>query len=270
MPPAPLLNLAFRDMTRADIPAGLRLCRAAGWNQNEADWLCFVNGARLALLDGRIAGTVGTLRFEDSFAWISMLLVDPEFRRRGVGTALLMEALRLLAEVACVRLDATPAGKLVYDQCGFHDEHPMVRLRAESLRGGATLPPLRTLDPVRELDRAVFGADRGPVLDHLLAAAPDFAFHTDGAYALGRHGFHADHIGPVVARDEATARALVSAVHTGRPVLIDAPEHTPSWIGWLESIGFRRERPFMRMYRGMPPPTAIPEFQFAIAGPEFG
>src|SRR5438093_626515 len=72
----------LRQMTHADIPAGLRLCRAAGWNQLESDWRCFLElnpeGCRVAESESRVAGTVTTLRYEAKFSWISMVLVDPE------------------------------------------------------------------------------------------------------------------------------------------------------------------------------------------------
>ena len=107
-------------MTTADIPAGLRLCRAAGWNQLESDWLCFLEsspgGCAVAEGHNGVAGTVATLRYEQKFSWISMLLVDPGMRHRGVGSLLLCEALRILEDMETVRLDATPAGKMVYDK----------------------------------------------------------------------------------------------------------------------------------------------------------
>src|ERR1043166_1113917 len=102
-------------MTEQDIEAGLRLCRASGWNQLAADWRIFLEcngeGCRVEEIDGRVAGTAATLRYEDRFSWISMLLVDPEMRRRGIGTMLLEEALRVLGGTRSIRLDATPAGK---------------------------------------------------------------------------------------------------------------------------------------------------------------
>ena len=35
-------GLLYREMTISDIPAGLRLCRAARWNQLEPDWRVFL------------------------------------------------------------------------------------------------------------------------------------------------------------------------------------------------------------------------------------
>src|SRR2546425_6654350 len=119
-------------MAPSDIPAGLRLCRASGWNQLESDWRCFLElnpeGCRVVECNSGecangVAGTVATLRYEEKFSWVSMLLVDPGMRHRGIGSLLLGEALRLLADMETIRLDATPAGKLVYDKFGFVDEY---------------------------------------------------------------------------------------------------------------------------------------------------
>ncbi len=112
-------------MVDTDIEAGLSLCRASGWNQLEADWRCFLEfspqGCRVALADGEVVGTVATLNFEQRFGWISMLLVDPRWRSHGIGSRLLEEACQVLSSVPAARLDATPAGKLVYDMSGFQD-----------------------------------------------------------------------------------------------------------------------------------------------------
>jgi hypothetical protein len=77
----------------------------------------------------------------------------------------------------------------------------------------------------------------------------------------------------VAARDPEMACALISAcvsAHRQRPFLLDAPEHNEEFARRLEAAGFRRECPFMRMFRGDRPARGRPDLQFAIAGPEFG
>ena len=58
-------GISVRTMRVADIDAGLRLCRASGWNQVTRDWQQFLalapHGARVAERDGRIVGTVATV-----------------------------------------------------------------------------------------------------------------------------------------------------------------------------------------------------------------
>src|SRR5262249_51819494 len=69
-------RVCFRDVTPADIAAGLELCRAARWNQTERDWELFLQlspeGCRVAVMDERVVGTVATAPYEDRFAWIGM------------------------------------------------------------------------------------------------------------------------------------------------------------------------------------------------------
>src|ERR1035438_9940915 len=72
------MTVQLREMNASDIEAGLRLCRAVGWNQLESDWRCFLDwnplGCLVAVRDGVVVGTVATLRFEGRFGWISMVL----------------------------------------------------------------------------------------------------------------------------------------------------------------------------------------------------
>ena len=120
-------------MRHDDIPAGLRLCRLANWNQVAADWQFFLDsspyGCRVAEDDaGGVIGTVTTIAYGGAFAWIGMVLVDPQHRRRGVGTRLLKEALDVIGDAMTARLDATPAGRAVYTPLGFCDEYELQRM----------------------------------------------------------------------------------------------------------------------------------------------
>src|SRR5713226_1462728 len=126
-------ELSLRNMTVDDIPVGLRLCRASGWNQLESDWRVFLNwnpsACRVAERDGNIVGTIVALRYGDSFTWLSMVLVEPTERGAGIGTYLLREELALLRE-DCVRLDATALGRPLYARNGFVDEYALSRMSA--------------------------------------------------------------------------------------------------------------------------------------------
>src|SRR6266404_8815729 len=134
--------MRMRHMTRQDIAGGMRLKDLAGWNQTEADWERFLSsspdGCFVAEIDGRVIGTVTTIVYEDRFAWIGMVLVDPGFRNRGIGRALLQRAIEHLESrnLACIKLDATPQGKPVYEKVGFVSEYEIERwtLKRPSVR----------------------------------------------------------------------------------------------------------------------------------------
>jgi GNAT superfamily N-acetyltransferase len=120
-------------MTSADIPAGMRLKEFAGWNQTQEDWERFLEaepeGCFVAEWNGQVAGTVATIIYEQRFAWIGMVLVDPALRGKGIGTALLLKAIDYLdaKKVPCMKLDATPQGKPIYTRLGFRIEYDIER-----------------------------------------------------------------------------------------------------------------------------------------------
>jgi GNAT superfamily N-acetyltransferase len=91
-----MLTVHIRTMKTDDLEFCLSLSKQAGWNQTEADWLRLMyfepEGCFVAELDGSAVGTTTTCIF-DRVAWIAMVLVDENHRRRGIGTHLLKHAL---------------------------------------------------------------------------------------------------------------------------------------------------------------------------------
>jgi len=57
------------------------------------------------------------------------MLVHPEHRRIGIATRLMSRALEYLQQrqVGCIRLDATPVGRPVYEKLGFISEWQLQR-----------------------------------------------------------------------------------------------------------------------------------------------
>jgi GNAT superfamily N-acetyltransferase len=274
-------------MTPVDIPAGLRLCRAARWNQTAADWEFFLSfapaGALVAEDAGTVIGSVATVPY-GRFTWISMVLVDPASRGRGVGRLLLERGLALVEDDAAARLDATPAGEPLYRTLGFAAEHGLTRWLVERGRtGGTRVPGIRPVEHgdwpgILQMDGHVFGASRRSLLVRLAAEAPEYAWvlASDGrirGYLFGRHGHVREHLGPLVADTRESAQVLLHAclaAHADRTFFIDAPERADGWHDVLTHLGFAIERPFLRMYRGRLTAPGNPTVVYAVTGPEFG
>ncbi len=285
----------LRVMTTADIPAGMRLKELAGWNQTPSDWERFLRaspaGCFVAEIDGRVCGTATTIVYEGRFAWIGMVLVDPDVRGRGIGTRLLEKTIEHLdgLGVPTLKLDATPQGKPIYARLGFASEYEIERwvLKRQPPRqdrGAVQAPDAKEVEPqpdlerIIELDRQVFGADRGDLLRSLdqetpaltLAARVQSEFE---GYSLGRRGSRADHLGPWVARDEARALKLIfEFLRRSRreTVFVDCMKSSPFACDLVRSMGFEFSRPLTRMYRGTNRHPGMPELVGAILGPEFG
>lgn len=281
--------IVYRNMAPDDIPAGLSLCRSAGWNQLERDWELFLHlnpeGNRVGLdAAGNVVGTVATIRYQDHFTWIGMVLVNLEWQRQGIGTQLLTEAFQILKHDETIKLDATPAGREVYLKLNFIDEYRISRMLigAHSTNNlpSSIARPIRASDfrSIMKLDREVFGADRELVLKWFFEGAPQFAFVVEEqgeirGFCFGRPGFNFNQIGPVIGWDANTAMHLLSAALKnceGKPTVIDILDHTPAWARFVSQLGFAELRPLIRMYRGSNAYPGFPEKQFAILGPEFG
>ena len=285
--------MRLRGMTKADIPGGMRLKEIAGWNQTVADWERFLDsssgGCFVAESDGHVCGTVTTIPFENRFAWIGMVLVDPEYRGRGSGTRLLERAIEHLDDlrIPALKLDATPQGKPLYEKLHFLPEFEIGRwTRRGSPLEAAKLPVFgaresispELLETICKADRDIFGADRGFLLKSLHADAPDFTMgilHSGRleGYAFGRLGSFADHLGPWMAMDASTARPLLEAflAQSSREIQVVDCLNSRSFAGdLLKSFGFSYTRPLIRMFRGSNDFPGRPDLLCSILGPEFG
>jgi len=277
----------LRLMTPADIPAGMRLKDIAGWNQTGADWERFLRaspeGCFVAEADGKVVGTATTIVYEERLAWIGMVLVDPDYRGRGIGTELLERTIAHLdaRRIPTMKLDATPQGRPIYERLGFVAEYEIERWELCRPAGSATAPAASApaeLEEILRVDRDIFGADRGDLLRSLDREAPAFtlATHLPGrltGYALGRRGSLADHLGPWMARDEASARELLEEFlrRSGcETIFVDCLRENPFARRLLRQRGFRFSRPLTRMYRGPNTYPGRPELLCAALGPEFG
>lgn len=276
-------------MTEEDIPAGMRLKSMAGWNQLAGDWEMLLDAASggcfVAVEGDDVVGTVTTVDYEGRFNWVGMALVDPAMRGRGVGTQLLRAAIDYGRELGTVRLDATPAGKGLYDTLGFVDEYELTRMtrdataNAEDVRDeGVRAIVAKDLPAIAEFDAPIFGADRMSILTSLNRAAPNYGWVVENdneiaGYTMGHPGANFDQIGPIIADSDETARRLLDRVLVecaGKPVVIDVLNDRVDFVDLLREKGFTAERPFTRMRLGELAFPGMPAKQYAIAGPEIG
>lgn len=269
----------MRPLASTDLPRAAALSFLVGWNQVGRDWSLFLReGEGRALDDGQdaLAATAAVIRYGGDLAWISMVLVRPDQRRRGHATALMRWAVEALADTRCAALDATPAGREVYRQLGFRDLWGFARWSLP--RPLPVLPGVRPMTPadwpaVQALDAAAFGAPRGALLRDFAARLPQAAFIAeDGSgFALARDGARGPQIGPVVAAEDTTARALIGAARHALPgaAVLDLPDARQGIAAWLAQHGGAAQRPFTRMARGSDTPGEASRFA-AVAGPEFG
>jgi GNAT superfamily N-acetyltransferase len=275
-------------LSEAHLEGALRLTRSANWNQDAADWRMMLALGRawgVTEDDGTLAASTLVLPYE-GFAWVSMVLVLPEHRRKGYASQLLRTAIAWLQERRLTPLlDATPAGHAVYIQEGFVDTWGFARYALPgafaAARECSALPvrPLQSRDwpAVAALDLPAFGASREGLLRTLAARLPEAALVAEEAGRIvgalfGREGHEARQLGPLVATHPGAAQALLSAAleRAPGPVYLDLVDRESGLRAWLESGGFAFQRPFTRMVHGATRAPGDDSKVVLAAGPELG
>jgi GNAT superfamily N-acetyltransferase len=273
------LNLRF--LTRDDLGFADSLRGIAGWNQTLADWQRFIDlspgGCLLAECEGRPVATATTICYGQELAWIGMILVHPDFRRRGIARVLLRHCIELLrgAGIRCIKLDATPEGREVYRQLGFIDEFTLTRYAGfvvpTSVGGVLRTAMPSDLPQIFSLDQAATGAPREKLLQRLFSESSralvlESAPNQITGFGFVRAGSLANYLGPIVASDRAGAELLATAL-LHESVFCDLRE---SGAAWAKTHGLTPHRTLTRMYLGQNAQPAAPETYFAIAAPDLG
>jgi ribosomal protein S18 acetylase RimI-like enzyme len=273
----PLVEAA---LTPADVPGALALSAKVGWNQTADDWRLFIaHGRTIGLFDSDegLVATAAALPYHNGFGYISMVIVDPAWRRRGLARRLMSECIDTLrGQSRAALLDATPAGALVYRGLGFLELATMERWEGEG--GGAAVDGAAErlgpddLHKLIEADALAFGSQRRFLLEDFLARPGTAAWTCDGGYLVMRDGYRARQVGPLVASSVEAARVLLATAIAnahGR-VFLDLFTTWPDLATLLESSGFKRQRPFIRMALDRATlPGDLARLAIA-AGPEFG
>jgi len=285
-------DVTLRRMTEDDLPAADRLREIAGWNQRLDDWRLFValepDGCFVAVRGAEVIGTVTTTTYDRALAWIGMMLVHPDHRGRGIGTSLMRRALEYLEGrgVTCIRLDATPAGRPVYEKLGFVAEWSLTRHE----RPLAVEPVFRVTSPVAvrdlidsdwgragEIDTRCFGVPRERLLRKLRERCRRALIcESDGqvvGWGLLRPGMKADYLGPLECTTTHVLVPLAAALlrHAEkRTVFWDVPDDNAVAVAAAQRLGFHPVRPLTRMRLGSNVVASDPRALHGIADPALG
>ena len=283
-------DLTLVRLGEADIPASTELTRRAGWRFTDADVAPMVAGGRFfghRAADGDLASSAALFPYGDAMATVGMVIVSPDWQRRGLGRTLTERCLAEWPhEDRPVALVATEQGAPLYAALGFKTTGHVLKMTGTSplpeVAGGTSATEFRPMEAadraaVFALDRRALGADRHRVLAAKIAQAKGGAVVRDGDGSLTAYGLYVEQpeqrvVGPIIAPDDRTATALVDYLCAGYggPVRIDIPESQAAFRRGLEARGFARDDRPPLMLRGG---TALPGDRgmwFALAGQALG
>ncbi|MGP3631940.1 GNAT family N-acetyltransferase [Streptomyces sp. 24-1644] len=260
--PRPLAALPIRRLTRADLVPCADLCEDRGWSRDEHRWgLLLSAGTGYGIDDpegkGLAAACVVTSNGTD-LAAIGMLLVAGRHSRQGLGRRLMRHVIESSGETP-LSLYATTEGQPLYEQLGFAVVGRADRIAGHfrPMDGGrdtssgapsvATRPATADdLQSILRLDADTFGADRTHIIARLPAFSDRLLVAEDGGVLVGYAALwpsgNVHSIGPLVARDTATAKTLVAALAatTDRPLRADIDARHQELLGWLGEHGLER------------------------------
>ena len=148
-----------RPLALSDIDGAAALTAEAGRNQIAADWRLMLEhgeGVAVAGAEGQLVATALT-HWLGPIGWISMVLVGRSYRRRGVATDLIDRCVAMLRQRGITPgLDATEAGRLVYEPLGFRPVYALAEARGA--RVARRQPGVQLVRPAKPADLAAIAA----------------------------------------------------------------------------------------------------------------
>jgi hypothetical protein len=261
---------------------------AEGWNPGRSDlavaWGCHPEAFIALRFHGELVGAGSILPYGDTFGFMGLFIVRPDFRSRGLGRAMWFARRDLL--ISRLRAGSTLSMDGVVHMVPFYAKGGFVRawddVRFEGIAGGeadGAAVDLRQLNrsDVHRYEAAFLPAPRERFLDAWLDAPGVIAaglHERDGLVGFGclRPAAVGYRFGPVHADSPALAARLLSHLQSrvvGSTVQLDVPEVNASALQLAGALGLAPTFVCARMFLG-----AIPEMSmqrtYGATSLEFG
>ncbi|MFJ8110192.1 GNAT family N-acetyltransferase [Streptomyces sp. NPDC096132] len=255
MPTPSLAALPIRRLTHRDLTACADLSEDRGWPREERKWGLLLSAGKGYGIDDPAGGLVSACVVTEygpadrpDLGAVGMVLVAERHARQGVGRRLMEHVVSAMGPTP-LTLHATPNGRPLYEELGFKATG-----RAEMVSGHFTpdgtpsdiatrAATAEDLPSILRLDEEVFGTDRTHMITRLPAFADQLRVAEDNGrivgYAAAWPNMATHVVGPLIARDTETAKALLAslAAHTDRPLRTDIDERHEELLAWVKARG---------------------------------
>ena len=282
-------ELILRPMSPDEVEELVAWAAQEGWNPGRSDARLFYEtdpeGFVAAEIDGEMIGGGAVVAYGETYGFMGLFIVKPEYRGRGLGRHLWtarrdMLRARLDPE-APIGMDGVEAMAPFYAEGGF--ELAYVNRRYSLTAGAQTVSsdvvPISDVpfQALVKFDRHFFPAFREEFLDGWITqrGAIARAVVNDAGvqgYAVARPCGEGYKVGPLFAEDAETASTLLHAIENelvGETLFVDIPDVNPEHEAFAARHGMEEVFRCARMYHGEPP--AIDESRvFGITTFELG
>ena len=161
-------SYTIRTMSRQQVDIAIQWAAAEGWNPGLHDAVCFYtadpNGFLIGLLGDEPIATISAVKYGETFGFLGLYIVKPDYRGKGYGIQIWNAGLEYLA-ARTIGLDGVVAQQDSYKKSGFVLAYRHVRYQGTSdgqHQVHAGVVPLSSLafDDVYAYDKAFFPDDR--------------------------------------------------------------------------------------------------------------
>lgn len=273
-------TLTFCPFGPGHIPGAHALSQAAQWPHRPEDWALFLSLSQgvVALEGDRVIATALVTPF-GPVATANMIIVDAPHRGAGLGRRV-MQAAMDRAGPREWRLIATRDGLPLYERLGFVAYGEIVQHQGVAAPGApaGALPDCATADDLEALaalDTLATGMERAALYKTLLQFGAVHVLREGGritALAALRTFGRGEVLGPVLARDDAEARALMApliASCAGRFLRVDTPASS-GLAPWLAAQGLTHAGGGVQMRLGPETRASGPQRMYALAAQALG
>ncbi len=275
-------GLTIQTMSSDDVQELVSWAKNEGWNPGVHDARTFyqvdLEGFIAAKVDGRLVGGGAIIRHHDSFGFMGLFLVAPEFRGKGIGRELWFtrrnRLLNRMSPGASIGMDAVDTMQDFYSAGGFRPDYRVSRFQWKSKRTGADrdgsfeMPSnivnvsAVSKESLGTLDHQCFPGLRNAYLNawldqpdiHSLACVSDTG--AVRGYGVMRPAHNGWKIGPLFAEEDSVANALLDVflAHAGEEmVFIDVPQANQRGVQMYLDRGMNSIFECTRMYYGARP-----------------
>lgn len=280
-------SLTLHRLDEADIPDLVELSAHLDWDYSPEEVATVMKTGVVYghKNKGKTISSAAIFAYGDALASVGMVMVHPDYRRRGLGKDATRKCLADFPLVPAM-LVATAQGVPLYENLGFKTVDSLHKYICEqymppvqyALDERHTILPLTAdhFEDVVRLDREALGEDRRRFLEVRIAQAKEgFILLQDEqltGYGLSVQGPVHLVIGSIVAPNARLAAALIHRLaegHTGK-MRIDVPAQQKQLHATLESSGFEmvNQPPVMLLHAEKLPGRK--ETLFAIASQAYG
>lgn len=278
-------DVQYRPMHHDDLPRAHQLSVEVKWPHRLEDWQ-FVHELGLGYVaerEGEVVGSALCWKFGEAHSTLGMVIVSPEHQGLGIGKELMNKLLDALAG-RTICLIATEAGRPLYERLGFRSTGTYIHQHQGAVFDVPLIPPNpgERIRPIGTNDAAALsdlwkhaeGFDRAGTIRALLEVADAVALDKDGeleGFAFYRRFGRGYVIGPVLAREERQAKALISHwIGNNIGIFNRIDLRSASGLSqWLSELGMPQVDTVLSMVRGELPPAGDMEV-FAITNQALG